>query len=76
MRDSGRSEHEAREAPVKRDDHALDCLRYINMARPMRPLVDSPRRQESMKDRMLRHHLRRLRKPEAANSGCGPGIFR
>lgn len=33
----GRSEHEAKEQVVKRDDHLLDALRYMCMARPRRP---------------------------------------
>jgi phage terminase large subunit-like protein len=33
----GRSEHEAKEVVVKRDDHLLDALRYLVMSRPVRP---------------------------------------
>lgn len=35
-----RSEHEAKEAVVKRDDHLLDALRYLVMSRPYKPTVD------------------------------------
>lgn len=37
-----RSEHAPREAPVKRDDHALDALRYALMAMPLETPTDEP----------------------------------
>src|SRR5215469_6962672 len=40
----GRSEHEAKEVVVKKDDHLLDALRYMVMSRPMTPApVTEPR---------------------------------
>lgn len=74
MADSKRTENDPAEMPVKRDDHALDALRYICMARPLAPKKDGPRKGESMKDRLLRGHLKRHRRP-APDSGYGPGQF-
>jgi len=47
----GRSEHEAKETVVKRDDHLLDALRYMVMSRPTRP---DPLREERWMDPMNR----------------------
>lgn len=74
--DTGRGEGEAREAPVKKDDHLLDALRYMVMQRPMKP--ERPVAPESMtqRDRLLRHHLRRLKsraRSAPAGSSMGPG---
>jgi hypothetical protein len=45
----GRSEHEAKEAVVKKDDHLLDALRYMVMSRPRRPnAVVEPRGMDAM----------------------------
>lgn len=55
--------------------NCLDALRYIVMARPLKPDPEVPKPNETMKDRLLRHHLKRLRKPPAADNGFGPGIF-
>lgn len=62
------------ERPVKRDDHTCDALRYIVMS----PLVTPrrPRVQErlSMKEYLLREHLRKLERP-VINHPAGPGVF-
>jgi hypothetical protein len=55
--------------------NCLDALRYIVMARPLKPDVDMPRPNETQKDRILRHHLKRLKRPAMADNGSGPGIF-
>lgn len=74
VQDTGRGENEAREAPVKKDDHRLDALRYAVMQRPLAP--KEPIAPETMTgaQRMLRNHLKRLRKPQQAHSGFGPGM--
>lgn len=69
-----RTENEAREAPVKADDHCLDALRYVCMQRPWAPSPDTPKPSDTYKDRLLRHHLNRLRKPAPLDAGFGPGI--
>lgn len=72
----GRGENEAKEAPVKRDDHLLDALRYMVMQRPLTPLHHTPPENLTLKDRLLRHHLERLRMPRnKGDSDFGPGIF-
>lgn len=73
----GRGEHDQKEAPVKTGDHLLDALRYVVMARPLTPLHRVPEQSLTMKDRLLRASLERLRVPRrnAVDSGSGPGIF-
>jgi phage terminase large subunit-like protein len=75
MKDSKRTENAPAERPVKKDDHLLDALRYVVMHRPLAPNPLAPRESDTMKDRILRHHLKRLRKPPQRDSGFGPGIF-
>jgi phage terminase large subunit-like protein len=72
----GRGEHEVKEAPVKRDDHLLDALRYVVMQRPLTPLHHAPPETLTLKDRLLRASLERFRLPrQRADSDFGPGIF-
>lgn len=76
VQDTGRGEHEAREAPVKKDDHCVDALRYGVMQRPMKPTKPVAPESMTQKDRLLRHHLRRLKsraRPAPAGSSMGPG---
>jgi len=76
VKDTNRSENAPAEKPVKRDDHALDTLRYICMARPLAPKEDSGPVTDTFKDRLLRHHLRKLRpNRQHADAGIGPGQF-
>jgi hypothetical protein len=51
----GRSEHEAKEMVVKKDDHLLDALRYMVMSRPTRP---DPLAEERWMDPMNRAAFR------------------
>lgn len=67
------TENERREAPVKRQDHLLDALRYVVMRRPLRPDRELPKESETLKDRLLRHHLRRVKRPALPDDGFGPG---
>jgi phage terminase large subunit-like protein len=76
VKDSGRGEHEAREQPVKRDDHLLDALRYVCMQRPLAPERPQAPVDETREQRMLRAHMQRvakLGKRRLLNSGYGPG---
>jgi phage terminase large subunit-like protein len=76
--DAGRSEHEARETPVKRDDHLLDALRYVCMQRPLAPIRKPEPEHRSTRERMLRRHMERvakLGKRRTLSSGFGPGQF-
>jgi hypothetical protein len=75
VKETGRGENEAREAPVKKDDHRLDALRYIVMQRPLTPVKAKRPAEESMKERLLRHGLSGLRRRTPPDSGFGPGIF-
>lgn len=74
-KDTGRSESEPREQPVKKKDHALDALRYVVMAKPMVVRGEQGAPGDTYKDRILRHSLRRLRARGGgtADSGFGPG---
>jgi phage terminase large subunit-like protein len=74
QKDSKRTENAPAERPVKKDDHLCDVLRYIIAQRPLAPDKDLPRESDTMKDRILRHHLKRLQRPKAtADAGFGPG---
>ncbi|CAB4172159.1 Terminase-like family [uncultured Caudovirales phage] len=68
-----RSENDAREAPVKRDDHLLDALRYVVMSRPLVPIVDVGE-SLSVQERMFRDSLKRLDRV-VHDAGFGPGQF-
>lgn len=76
QKDSSRSENAPAERPVKKDDHLLDALRYVCMQRPLAPSEDMPRENETLRDRILRHHLKRLgSRKSLPDSGFGAGIF-
>jgi len=68
-----RSENDAREAPVKRDDHLLDALRYVVMSRPLTP-VEVPVESLSVQEQMFRDSLKGLGRSNH-DSGFGPGQF-
>jgi hypothetical protein len=79
VKDTGRVEHEAKEQPVKKDDHLLDCLRYVCMQRPLAPVRAREPEELSVQERMLRRHMQRVAKlgkrKRAVSSGYGPGQF-
>jgi phage terminase large subunit-like protein len=72
---AGRGENEAKEAPVKKDDHLLDALRYIVMQRPLAPDREIPAESLTLKDRLLRESLKRLRLPKTPDHDFGPGVW-
>lgn len=67
-------ESSEREAPVKRDDHFLDALRYVCMSRPIAPKAAS-RESLTMKDRLLRSDMARRFRPRQVEHPSGPGVF-
>lgn len=73
--DTGRGEDEAREKPVKKDDHHCDADRYVVMQRPLGPTVEKQKLTDTFKDRALRAALKRLRVPAQLPHDCGPGIY-
>lgn len=78
VRDSSRSEDAPRDAPVKKDDHLLDALRYVVAQRPLTPERDRALPTDTFKDRMLRESLRALRRlgnGKQPDHPSGPGIF-
>lgn len=61
-----RSESDAKEAPVKTDDHLLDALRYVVMARPYRAEIDDDNERLTELERSLKEDMtgkRFTRKP-------------
>jgi phage terminase large subunit-like protein len=78
VKDTGRTEHEPRETPVKKDDHLLDALRYVCMQRPLAPVKPPEPVHETRAQLMLRRHMERvakLGKRKVLSSGYGPGQF-
>jgi phage terminase large subunit-like protein len=60
--------------PIKQDDHLCDALRYLwcsPMVTPERPSVEES---STMKDRLLREHLKHLERPRVQHP-AGPGVF-
>jgi phage terminase large subunit-like protein len=73
-KESSRSDDAPKEAPIRKDDHLLDALRYIclsPMVCPKRPPVNES---ETMKDRLLREHLAQISRPRIEHPS-GPGVF-
>lgn len=78
-KESTRVESDAKESPVKRDDHLLDALRYVVMQRPLAPDRELMPLTATMKDRLLRRDMARMfrdaNRPAAVDHPSGPGIF-
>jgi phage terminase large subunit-like protein len=67
-----------KEEPLKTNDHRLDALRYVAMARPYAPAVVTDERNESIYQRMIREDLERSRRPARVARGAaqfGPGVW-
>jgi hypothetical protein len=79
VKDLSRSENAPSERPVKKDDHALDALRYMVMQRPLAPTPEAMEQTLTFKDRALRESLKRIRRlgrqPVPMDHFAGPGIF-
>jgi phage terminase large subunit-like protein len=70
-----KSEGDAAEKPVKRDDHLLDALRYLVMSRPLQPVASPAVDMRTQRERMLEENLKRIDGRKQADSGFGPGVF-
>lgn len=55
-------ESDGKEEPVKKDDHALDALRYLVMSDPVSPNMPKKETPESQRTRIFREHLKRVSK--------------
>ena len=75
VKDQGHAEDEAKERPVKKDDHHCDADRYVMMQRPLTPMKRIVKESDTFKDRALRAALKRLRVPALPQHDSGPGIF-
>lgn len=79
VKDTRRTESAPLEKPVKKDDHALDTLRYMVMQRPLAPAKDRALPSDTWKDRALRESLKRLRSfgrnAVPVEHFAGPGIY-
>ena len=71
---SRKSEDDPKEAPVKTNDHRLDALRYVCMARPMRPSVPDVPQNESLQQRLIREDLQRSHTRVQPHPN-GPGVY-
>jgi phage terminase large subunit-like protein len=67
-RDAPRTGEDGKPIPMKVDDHALDCLRYIVMSRPYTPEIEKERKETQLQKVM------RLDQERAAGSGV-PSIL-
>lgn len=68
-----RTGEDGRDAPVKRDDHLVDALRYAVMSRPYLPIVEETR-EETQLQRLMREHVAALESPESQNPGQFSGL--
>jgi hypothetical protein len=71
------SEDDPQEAPVKKDDHLLDALRYVCMARPYAPPVPVPDSVLPLHERLVQDQLawRKNKSVYAKIADGGPGRF-
>lgn len=69
---ASRSQEDARETPLRVDDHELDALRYVCMCPMVKPRVREEQ-SDTLSDRVLRQSLKHLRSTPAHPGG--PGIF-
>jgi hypothetical protein len=70
-------EGDPKETPVKADDHLLDALRYLAMARPLPPEPVAPAQTFTQRDRLLRHALSQFKTGEhrRIEHPSGAGLF-
>jgi phage terminase large subunit-like protein len=70
------SEDDPQEAPVKKDDHLLDALRYVCMARPYAPAPRQPAVLLSLEQRLVQDQMAWQKKKNYARvADGGPGRF-
>lgn len=68
-----RTGEDGKQAPVKKDDHAVDALRYAVMSRPYLPGQQTSRNETSLQ-RVMREDQERFASPEIENIGQFGGI--
>lgn len=68
-----RTGEDGREAPVKKDDHLMDALRYAVMSRPYLPEVYE-QRDETQLQRLMREHQEQFSRPNDTNIGQFSGV--
>jgi hypothetical protein len=71
---SGRSENDAPEDMVKKDDHAVDALRYAVMAMPL-PEVQALTPDKPKHQRWIEQDIKRAREGAQENLPNGPGYW-
>ena len=69
-----RGEDDPREKPIKKDDHMLDALRYVVMARPITPVVVPAEPDMTLYERLAADAMRHDTSKIAVAEG-GPGRF-
>jgi phage terminase large subunit-like protein len=70
-----RGDDDPAEKPIKKDDHLLDALRYVIMARPVRPAAHVEVVDQPLYKRLVEDALRQDTRPQATVSEGGPGRF-
>jgi phage terminase large subunit len=68
-----RTGEDGREAPVKRDDHLMDALRYAVMSRPYLPLAQE-HRNETQLQKTMREHQESFSHNDDTNIGQFGGV--
>jgi phage terminase large subunit len=68
-----RTGEDGRQAPVKKDDHAVDALRYAVMSRPYLPETER-HSNETQLQRAMREDQQRFEQPQEVNIGQYGGI--
>lgn len=68
-------ESEGKEEPVKKDDHALDGLRYMVMSDPVSPNLPKKEGPMDQRTRLFREHLRRISKRDRKTGHHVGGIY-
>ncbi len=74
-RTTGRSENDAPEAPVKRDDHTIDAVRYPIMALPIPEVVGAPDQRSKMERLLARDVARAQHASGETPSEYGSGFW-
>lgn len=68
-----RTGEDGRDAPVKKDDHLMDALRYAVMSRPYLPEIERTSNENPVQ-RMMREDKERFSNPESINVGLFSGV--
>jgi hypothetical protein len=68
-------ESDGKEEPVKKDDHALDALRYLVMSDPVSPNLPKKEEPKDQRTRLFREHLKRVSKRDRKVGHHVGGIY-